>query len=401
MKKILIGSGFFLAALLMGCGGGGGGSSTPVKPTPLAVAASSYANKNDVLLDLPQLRAITANGGSSVAESVTFGDFFQDGTLSAFVVVSQPNANGVAYFLSKNASGIWEDKTSINIISDADRNVCPTVSQSITADFNKDGKPDIYVSCRGAGGAGAVPQVLYLSNSGSVSYRKMVTPFSLYAWGVAAADIDADASHTIDIVTSNWDTGNFGFAHVLLGALDSSGNFTLTQDSTKIPHGVSGIPTKVSSVHLIPVSGALPDLVMGGEASNGNPVLWMRNDASGGFSVTGSQMFTKFDAVTFLGGTVRGELHDVVKSGNYLYALMKDSSMLNMALVKYGYPSGQASASPITSTSLQSSTQTTDLVNQIKLNSQGYFVAFDGACTYLSSDASYSNSRCGWRIAAP
>jgi len=193
--------------------------------------------------------------------------------------VEQPNSSGIAYFLSKNANGIWEDKTSSSMISDADRSVCPTVSQSITADFNKDGKPDIYVSCRGVGGTGAVPQVLYLSSAGSVSYRKTTTSFNLFSWGVAAADVDGDANQTIDIVTSNWDTGNYGFAHVLIGAVDSNGNFTLTQDNTKIPHGVgSDIPTKVSSVHLIPVTGALPDLVLGGEASNGNPVLWMKTE---------------------------------------------------------------------------------------------------------------------------
>ena len=402
MKKILSGLIFSVALVLMGCGGGGGGgSSQPTKPTPLAVAASSYANKNDVLLDLPQLLTIASNGGSSSAESVTFGDFFQDGTLSAFVVVGQPNSNGTAYFLSKNANGIWEDKTSSNMISDADRSVCPTVSQSITADFNKDGKPDIYVSCRGVGGTGAVPQVLYLSRSGSVSYRKTTTSFNLFSWGVAAADIDGDANHTIDIVTSNWDAGSYGFAHVLIGAVDSNGNFTLTQDNTKIPHGVgSDIPTKVTSVHLIPVAGALPDLVLGGEASNGNPVLWMKNGGNGTFSSTGPQMFVRFDAVT-VGGT-RGELHDLVKSGASLYALMKDTSMLNMALVKYNYPTGlSATASPIGSNLTWSTAQANNLVSQIKLNSQSKFVAFDGACTYLSSDPNYASSRCGWSVTAP
>jgi hypothetical protein len=398
MKKTQTLITFVASVLLFGCGGGGGGggSASPTKPTPLDVAASSYANKNDVLLDSPQIQSMTFGGGSSFAESVTFGDFFQDGKLSAFVVVSQPGLDGRAYFLSKNASGLWEDKTSSSLIADADRAVCPTVSQAITTDFNNDNKPDIYVSCRGAGGTGAVSQVLYLSQSGSTSYQKISTSFTLYAWGVAAADVDGD--QVTDIVTSNWATGPYGFVHVLKGALDSNRNFTLTQDSTRIPQGV-GVPTHVTSVHLIPMADALPDLVLGGEASNGNPVLWMKNN-NGMFSVTGAHVFAQFDAVT-VGGT-RGELRDLVKSGNNLYALMKDASQLNMALVKYAYPNGQSSTvSPIGANLTWSAARSSDLVYQMKLNSQGKLVAFDGACPYIATDANYATSRCGWRVTAP
>jgi hypothetical protein len=62
-----------LVASLLGCGGGGGGASPPVFPPPKAVEVTSYGNKHDIVLDAPQVTALSGSDGRTVA----FGDFFQ------------------------------------------------------------------------------------------------------------------------------------------------------------------------------------------------------------------------------------------------------------------------------------------------------------------------------------
>jgi hypothetical protein len=75
---------------LIGCGGGGGGSPstsqnnlTPTLPPPKTGAGTSYGNKHEIVLDNPQVTALSASDG----RTVTFGDFFQEGEYSAFVTV--------------------------------------------------------------------------------------------------------------------------------------------------------------------------------------------------------------------------------------------------------------------------------------------------------------------------
>lgn len=104
--QIVVGA-FLVQTVLFGCGGGGG-SSIGVG-TPLVVATTSFDNKNstDPALNTPQISEITTitPTGRSIAESLAFGDFFQTGSYSAFVAVSQAGALAKAYFLKKKCRG--------------------------------------------------------------------------------------------------------------------------------------------------------------------------------------------------------------------------------------------------------------------------------------------------------
>ena len=85
MKNMFPGWLVWMALALTGCGGGGGspGLDAKVAPTPLAVLATSYENKNlrVAALDVSQIPVMAADAAlwTQVPESLAFGDFFQEG----------------------------------------------------------------------------------------------------------------------------------------------------------------------------------------------------------------------------------------------------------------------------------------------------------------------------------
>ena len=127
-------------AALVACGGGSAPTSqappatlpVPTKVVPIKVLATSYENKNDILLDdtkLPHLSdipgVIKEAGEQDIGErALAFADFMQEGTFSAITATTfyknvfpgsnpghWPDAPSKLYFLRKNAAGTWTDVT--------------------------------------------------------------------------------------------------------------------------------------------------------------------------------------------------------------------------------------------------------------------------------------------------
>jgi hypothetical protein len=400
-------------ATLVGCGGGGGGSSNQSStPTPLAVGATSYDNKNNISLDLPQLSSV---GGNSIAESVTFGDFFQDGTYSAFVAVAQSGAFAKAYFFKKNANGAWDDSTA-SLLTSTD--VCATVTQAITADLNGDGKPDVYVAC---GGGSASKQVVFMSQRSASTYVRLETNFTLQSWGAAAGDIDGDGD--VDVVAT--DSGG-------TVALMNDGQGNLVKDSTsRVPTAGAGLPTLHRKVFLLPRRDALPDLVIAGSGVGLNATtIFLKNDATmpGHFYVNQATGASSLFESKVLNGITTAKVYDVIESDNFLYALAKYVPVENAAtatevlLLRYELTKNNAANSSLNlcsnsnNTCLPSTGSNNALtlpsdpyspsdhrfVSQLKLlSSTGRFVAYDGACTFLQGDPSYASSSCGFSVLGP
>ena len=380
-------------ASLLGCGGGGGGSSPPMYPTPKAVEATSYGNKHDIVLDNTQVTALSGSDGHTVA----FGDFFQEGEYSAFVAVTAGAANE-ARFLKKNGS-TWTDHTASLQSGGAAIGVCSNIAQAITADFNGDGKPDVFLAC---GMSANSEQHIVMSQSGSTTYARQIVKdnsgqaIQLQGWGAAAADVDGDGD--IDIVMAQ---GNE------VVALENKNTYWVLHNNANanpwmVLSNPANFPTVPRKVFLIPRTGARPDLVVGGDGSMSNITLaWMQR------LTTTTAPFYRFNSnasdSTYanayqMTNTHSASIYDVVKKGANLLVLAKDQNVASelssgeMKILSYAMPSVLGGAysvlSPPTLINYSGNTSP-NFIFQFKLDSTGRLVAYDGACESSSTRCSF------------
>ena len=247
---------------LAACGPGGSDTgSASSTSTALAVQATSYANKNVAGLTNTAVPVDAVTGVLLVPTSVTFGDFFQEGKYSAFVV----STAGQAYFLRQTASGTWTDD-SPTLFGTGARNTC-NATYAITADFNADGKPDVFLSCSSLSN-----QLIFLS-SGS-SYVRTDPGIALDGNRAAAADINGDGALDLVLTDKNatpqiWKsilTAN-GSGYAVTFAKQTGWLSTTTCNGTTLP-------TNIDTVFLVPsiwdtAGTANTNLILGGVASGG------------------------------------------------------------------------------------------------------------------------------------
>ena len=402
--------------VLVACGGGGTTSNTPdvsanspTKIVPIAVFGTSYENKNSIKFDQTQVPGVRNLGIPKVyndeldsnERSITFGDFLQEGKHSAFVssmrttnkhgIANLPDAPGVAYFLSQDAHGVWRDRTSELLKTKADRETCISASYSITADFNNDGKPDVYIACSGADNdfhnfgfsmtelikIKSSNQILFLSQSNG-TYKRTEVPFNIYAHQAAAADINGDGN--VDIVTINvfgnsiFPDSNSGVdsVTVLLG----NGDGTFKQDTTIIPKSSSMTDLNIMwNLYLIPIDGRL-DLILSKE----NFTIWVKGDKKKGFDWTSIKKFVM--PFSNSKGTRYSMALDVVYDNGYFYFYVTSplaAEGVEWAIIKYSTDAVNASViynfdNPTISLKPYSA--------QIKPTASGSFVAYTGGCWF-------------------
>lgn len=381
---------------LLGCGGGGGGSSPPVFPPPKAVESTSYGNKQDIILDSSQVTALSGSDGRTVA----FGDFFQEGEYSAFVTVLVGSTRE-ARFLKKNG-GTWTDHTQSVLAGVSAISVCSNLAQSLTADFNGDGKPDVFLVC---GMSSASDQHILMSQSGGTTYaRQSITNSSgqaiqLQGWGAAAADIDGDGD--IDIVMAQDNE-----IVAIENKIKSNGHWVLHNAASSNAWvdvaSQQNFPTMPRKVFLIPRTGSRPDLVVGGDGSVGNVTLaWMQG------LTTASAPFYRFNqnyASSAYANAYRmvnnnsASIYDVVKKGPDLIVMAKDQNLTNelsanqMVLLRYPLPSLNGALVADTSLITYTDNSAPNFISQFKLNSAGRLVAYDGACVAGQTRCSFTAS---------
>ena len=252
-----------LCLSLAACGPGGSDTgSTSSSSAALAVQSTSYGNKNVAGLTNTAVPVDAVSGVLLVPTSVTFGDFFQEGAYSAFVV----STTGQAYFLRwQSASSTWVDGSS-TLFGTGARNTC-NATYAITADFNADGKPDVFLSCSGLSN-----QLIFLS-SGS-SYVRTDPGIALDGNRAAAADINGDGA--LDLVLTDKNTT----PQIWKGILTANGSgyaVTFAKQtgwlSTTTCNGTT-LPTNIDTLFLVPAiwdtaGTANTNLILGGVASGG------------------------------------------------------------------------------------------------------------------------------------
>ena len=405
MKNVLLALMLSFTAVLIGCGGGGSGSgSSTLSSGPqlvdswpiyaaLSVSGTSYENKNDVRLDRTQLDKFVSNISPI---SVTFGDFFQEGQFSAFVVFNNSSGQaGEVHFLRwKSSESRWVDDSD-RILSRANNNgsACVSSQYAITTDFNLDGKPDVYLSC--AKTSQPVEQLLFLSQANG-SYVRQTSGFTVDGKSAAALDINADGY--VDLIVSNSTSssslpysvggepevylGNVSNGHVTFPLQRNTSNLIASDVSSNCTGNnvLTAIPAVVNYVGVVPTTNNRKDLILSSDTS----VAWLKDLGAGSsprYSVCQAKLFEGIIDVATL-----TDVYSSVDAGVAHFYLARKSSPLSMRISRFTL---NESSNPTIfhvkqETQPQSaliSTSSSDGVPDLFKLTSGYFKAYDAGCT--------------------
>jgi len=197
---------------------------------PIPVLKSSYENKIAAATALGPQKFL---GEAALSNSVAFADFFQDGTYSMVthsLIYDRDNPATENQFGSvkfhKNVKGEWVDRTA-QLLTDVKGCIHPR--KAIVADFNGDGKSDVFFACHGfdaAPYAGELPHLLLSQADGT--YKNVTLPVKCYCHGASAADASGKGFADI-LVTDN--QANTKVPYLLINNKDG----TFTKDLSRLP----------------------------------------------------------------------------------------------------------------------------------------------------------------------
>ena len=215
-------------AYTLTCTGAGGTASQSVALTvPIRVEKSSYENK---AVAGEVLGAQTLPNGVQGGNGFAFADFFQDGSYSMVTHTLEyklslgflpPLKLGNIRFW-RNVSGKWVDNTTKILTVTVG---CLNPRKASVADFNNDGKPDVFIACHGFDAPpfpGESPIVL-LSQPDD-SYKTSIVPVTCFCHNASTADVNGDGYADV-LVT------DFGQPFFLI----NNKNGTFTRDLTRLP----------------------------------------------------------------------------------------------------------------------------------------------------------------------
>lgn len=382
-------------ATLLGCGGGGGAATSPTLPPLSSVFSSSYGYTQSFSGE-PQIKVSTlihqalSASDTDMRNTLVFGDFFREGvgSFSAFVMVNQSSGLSKPYFF-KRINGVWTDKTT-DILSD--RAGCTTAAYAITADFNGDGRHDIFVACKGALSGGQwqrEAQLLYLStDDANGTYTKINLHASngvdfIYAgFQATAADVNDDGA--MDLVLA---TGESSPVFLMGRAASPKTNIDFTLDTTRTVVSNIGMPTLIHSVKLIPRSGTSRfDLVISGGASNqGQSIVWISGSTDTALTPRPGTFFylNSSNAKAF---SITGlEAVDALYSSGKLLLNMQTADRSTMEIWSYAETGGATNALLMPSYSDKTSAK-------LFMSSAGKLLVYDGDCELQST--AQNTSRC-------
>jgi len=256
-------------------------TNTPTPLMPLTVAETSYQNFKEVGLTPQSLPAYRDNVGTIRA----YGDFSRSGRLDLFTAtitywppITPANATpSIFEFWSMQADGTFVRNTQMLASSSG----CIHPRKAIVADFNADGRPDIFIACHGFDAApwpGERNKIVLSQPSGDYVIQD-ASPDIGFFHSASAADLNDDMLPDV-IVTNNFDPAS---AFVLL---NQGGGVFQRESSIRLPLSIGG--KNYFTVELVDVDGdENVDVVLGGHEWEGAPTVVLLNPGSSNFkSVT-------------------------------------------------------------------------------------------------------------------
>ncbi|MGZ5201643.1 MAG: DUF4214 domain-containing protein [Telluria sp.] len=194
---------------------------------PLLPASTSYANK------MAAGAVLGAQGfPRDTGDAVAFADFFQDGSYSLVTNTLEYDNTNIATNTKfghikfyKSVNGSWVEKTSA-LLSD---NVgCLHPRKALVADFNGDGKPDVFIACHGFDAApfpGEKQRVLLSQSDGT--YQNVTTAFECFCHGASAAVLNRQGYADILVADQTVEKRPY--------FLINNGDGTFTRDTSRLP----------------------------------------------------------------------------------------------------------------------------------------------------------------------
>lgn len=203
--------------------------------------------------------------------------------------------------LWKSVNGQWVDHTA-DIL--ANNTGCLHPRKAVVADFNGDGKPDVFFACHGYDSApfpGEQPH--YLLSQADGTYKNVTAATTCFCHSASAADFHGNGYADVVVV----DNIKHGKPYFLVN--DKSGNFT--EDLTRLQNTIpTGAP--IFTAELIDFGRNQYDVFLGGDEQNQYGAGWyptiVQNDGTEHFSTTktlaGDANFTNTLDILFVNNQV-------------------------------------------------------------------------------------------------
>ncbi len=279
----------FIVVLLAGCGGGGGTpaaapavpvvpSAPPAPATPIAVQGTSYQNFKSVGLS-PQ--ALPASMRNTLARG--YADFAQRGVLDLFTATQTYSPDtSTPTTATPSQFAFWRKQPDGSYVKDtallSESAGCIHPRKAVIADFNRDGRPDVFVACHGYDALpfpGERNKIVLSQPNGSYAIKD-ASPDVGFFHGATAADMNGDGFADL-IVVNNFDAAS---AIVMLNKGD--GTFVREQAS-RLPAAIRNKPYFSVELADINEDGKL-DLLLGGHEFDGAATVALVNPGNNDFS---------------------------------------------------------------------------------------------------------------------
>jgi hypothetical protein len=250
--------------------------SPPGAPNPKIDQTSSYtSSKTDVWVDRSALLSEQGIANWS-ASAIGYGDFNGDGITDIVVAPSSETRNPIPIHIFKGlGGGRYQEATSEIIAGPVPSTI--HARKAIVADFNGDGRPDVYIADHGYDYPpfpGAKDVLLLSDGTGHLVWAKDQQEPVGFHHGAAAGDIRNTGKVDIFVTDSE------GLGSYLLGN-DGLGHFSI--DYSGVPKSLKDKP--LFTTELIDVDGdGYLDLIVGGHEFQGMTTSIFWGDGSGRYT---------------------------------------------------------------------------------------------------------------------